>query len=313
MKAMFSVRDVKTGRGTLQYREEEFTGLRCRISPDRLKRNIDKAFSISRKDGDCPFCPENVFRVTPTFPDGTRILKGESVTFPNLYPFGEHHIVTVITREHSAEFFSRRQLVDAISSQIEALQGTGGYPSINWNFLPSSGASLVHPHMQGISDSHPSELVRRYLAAGEQYRARHNKSYWDAVREAEHASERYLFGEEIVWSAHAVPVGEREVRGLMPISSIDQLDPFTDLPARGILEVLALYRACGTSAFNLSVFFDQAGTTGNFRAFCSMISRINPNPSSTSDSAFMERLHLEPVIMTPPEELGRFYRKKGKK
>ena len=40
-----------------------------------------------------------------------------------------------------------------------------------------------------------------------------------------------------------------------------------------------------------------------------MISRINPNPSSTSDSAFMERLHLEPVVMTLPEDLGKFYKK----
>jgi hypothetical protein len=43
-----------------------------------------------------------------------------------------------------------------------------------------------------------------------------------------------------------------------------------------------------------------------------MISRINPNPSSTSDSAFMERLHLEPVILTLPEDIGNFYKKEKK-
>ena len=38
------------------------------------------------------------------------------------------------------------------------------------------------------------------------------------------SSDRYLFGEEILWSAHAVPVGEREVRGLLPVARLDELE-----------------------------------------------------------------------------------------
>jgi galactose-1-phosphate uridylyltransferase len=247
--------------------------------------------------------------VTPTFPDGNRIIRGESVTFPNLFPFGEGHVVTVITREHAAIVFSRQQIVDALLSQIEALHRADGYASINWNFLPSAGASLVHPHMQGLVDSRPSRIVDIYIEASEQYRKKQGRNYWDAVREQERSSDRYLFGDEILWSAHAVPVGEREVRGMLPISTLDELENYADLLARGILEIISLYRELGTYAFNMSVFFDKSGNDHGFRAFCSMISRINPNPSSTSDSAFMERLHLEPVIMTLPEDLGKFYKK----
>jgi UDPglucose--hexose-1-phosphate uridylyltransferase len=205
--------------------------------------------------------------------------------------------------------FSRQQIVDALLSQIEALLRTDGYASINWNFLPSAGASLVHPHMQGLSDSHPSRIVEIYIAASEQYRKKQGRNYWDAIREQERSSERYLFGDEILWSAHAVPVGEREVRGILPITTLEEMENYADLMARGILEVLSLYRELGTHAFNMSIFFDKSGNDHGFRAFCSMISRINPNPSSTSDSAFMERLHLEPVIMTLPEDLGKFYKK----
>jgi galactose-1-phosphate uridylyltransferase len=214
-----------------------------------------------------------------------------------------------MTREHMAVTFSRQQLVDALLSQIEALLQSGGYPSINWNFLPSAGASLVHPHMQGLADSRPSRIVDVYLAAGEQYRKQEGRNYWEAVREQERTSDRYLFGDEILWSAHAVPVGEREVRGILPVSTLDEMENYADLVARGILEIIALYRELGTHAFNMSLFFDKSGSDHGFRAFCSMISRINPNPSSTSDSAFMERLHLEPVIMTLPEDLGKFYKK----
>jgi galactose-1-phosphate uridylyltransferase len=309
---MFSVREVVTSRGTLQYREEHLTGIRCRISPDRLKRQIDQTLYIPSNAEGCPFCRDAVFSVTPTFPDGRRIIRGESVTFPNLFPFGEGHVVTVITREHAVAAFSRQQIVDALLSQVDALRQADGYASINWNFLPSAGASLVHPHMQGLSDSCPSRIVDSYITASEQYRREQGRNYWDAVIEEEKSSDRYLFGDEILWSAHAVPVGEREVRGILPISTLDELESYADLVSRGILEIISLYRELGTHAFNMSLFFDKKGNDHGFRSFCSMISRINPNPSSTSDSAFMERLHLEPVIMTLPEDLGKFYKKEKK-
>jgi len=167
---MFSVREVVTSRGTLQYRKEHLTGLRCRISPDRLKRQIDQSLCLSSNADGCPFCHDAVLTVTPTFPEGNRIIRGESVTFPNLFPFGEGHVVTVMTREHAVVAFSRKQVVDSLLSQIEALRMVDGYPSINWNFLPSAGASLVHPHMQGLSDSCPSHIVDLYCDASELYR-----------------------------------------------------------------------------------------------------------------------------------------------
>jgi UDPglucose--hexose-1-phosphate uridylyltransferase len=306
---MFSVKQVATKKGILQYRHEHFTGLQCRISPDRLKRQIDQVAYVPPVPEGCPFCRDLVFSVTPPFPDGNRIIRGESVTFPNLYPFGEGHVVTVLTRDHNVKIFSRQQIVDGLFSQIEALRKYDGFASINWNYLPSSGASLVHPHMQGLADYRPSRIVEGYLLAGKQYRRKHNRNYWLSLQEEEKVSERYLFGDEITWFAHAVPLGEREVRGILPISTLDDMECYVDPMARGILEILDLYRKLGTSAFNMSIFFDKAGSDHDFHAFCAMISRINPNPSSTSDSAFMERLHLEPIIMTLPEDLGKFYKK----
>ncbi len=305
---MFSLREVPTAKGTLQYREEHYTGLTCRISPDRLNRHIDQSSYVPENSGSCPFCRENIFSVTPTFQDGTRIIRGESVTFPNLFPFGEGHIVTVITREHFVQTFTHKQVADALFSQIEALENIDGYPSINWNFLPSAGASLVHPHMQGLSDSRPSRIVDLYLGASQQYRRDHHRNYWEDVRAEETESGRYLFGDEILWSAHAVPVGEREVRGILPISSLGDMAGYVDLMAQGILEIISMYRKLGTYAFNMSIFFDKKEENHGFSAFCSIISRINPNQLSTSDSAFMERLHLEPVILTLPEDLGKYYR-----
>ncbi|MDD1701811.1 MAG: galactose-1-phosphate uridylyltransferase [Methanoregula sp.] len=304
---MFTVSDVVTGRGTLQYREENLTGLRCRISPERVKRHIDQMHKVPEGSDTCPFCRENIFSITPTFADGNRILRGESVTFPNMFPFAEWHTVTVITRDHAVPGFTRQQISDALLAQTEALLRYGGYPSINWNYLPSAGASIVHPHMQGIADRRPSWMTERYLSAGKEHRRKTGTSYWEALREQERSSDRLLFEDEILWSAHAVPVGEREVRGILPVGRLDELESYVDSLSEGIIRVLSLYRKLGTQAFNMAIYFSR-DKTEEFSAFCSLISRINPNPLSTSDSAFMERLHNEPIILTLPEELGRYCR-----
>ncbi|MGA7628815.1 MAG: galactose-1-phosphate uridylyltransferase [Methanoregula sp.] len=308
---MFTAIEVATGRGSLQYREENLTGFRCRISPERLKRRIDQPLYLPGKSAGCPFCRENIFSVTPTFPDGSRILQGESVTFPNMFPFAAWHTVTVITKDHMVSTFSKQQITDALNAQIASLLLYDGYPSINWNYLPSAGASMIHPHMQGISDPRPSLVAERYLSVSKEYAQKEGRQYWDVVREQELSSDRYLFGDEILWSAHAVPMGEREVRGILPVCQLNELGSYSELLADGILNVLQFYRKLGTYAFNMAIFFSR-DKTKDFSAFCSLISRINPNPLSTSDSAFMERLHNEPIILTLPEDLGRCYRNEGR-
>jgi UDPglucose--hexose-1-phosphate uridylyltransferase len=306
---MFSVYEVPTQHGTLQYRRDLFTDISCRISSERIKRGIDQTPSVAYSSEGCPFCPGSLESVTPTFPDGHRIIHGESVTFPNLFPFAAWHTVSVITRAHTVPRFTHEQLRDALVGQVESLLGHPGYPSINWNYLPSAGASIAHPHLQGLVDTVSTERMRRYLDGGLRFKQQHRGNFWKALRAAEKASERYLFGDEILWTANPVPVGEREVLGLLPIARLSEFDPWIPEFAEGILTLLELYRSMGTHAFNLSLFFHEENENADNQAFCSLIARINPNAASLSDSSFMERLHLEPLILTAPEELGAYYRK----
>jgi galactose-1-phosphate uridylyltransferase len=305
---MFTVRKISVTNGVLQERTEWYTGLRCKISPERVKRHINQDIMSLPAASDCPFCPDLVEKVTPVFSNKRRVIRGESVTFPNLFPFAEWHTVTVITREHIISSFSRNQIADALSAQFDTLSKFDGYASINWNFLPSAGASLVHPHMQALSDRRSSPLANCYIDASRRYWNKYGRSYWDDIIAQEKNSERFLFGDEIFWHAHAVPVGEREVRGILPGAGIDEVASYTDRLAKDLLSIISLYQKLGTYAFNMSIFFGKSGNDREFSAFCSFISRINPNPNSISDSAFMERLHLEPVILTLPEDLGTYYR-----
>ena len=167
---MFTIREVRTERGTFQYRRESLTGIRCRISPVRVERKIDTVPALPLSREGCPFCPDSIGVATPTFEDGSRLRYGESVTFPNLYPYAERHIVTVITPDHATGRFGVRCLADALSGAAEALSRSPGYASINWNYLPSAGASIVHPHLQGIADTEPTFLAGLYIAAARRSR-----------------------------------------------------------------------------------------------------------------------------------------------
>ena len=307
---MFTERIVETGKGRLHFRRETLTGLSCRISRERIRRGIDQSSCPEFSPEGCPFCPESLMSATPVFPDGRRIVVGESVTFPNLYPFAEWHTVTVITRDHTVPSFTTQQLVDAFTGQLDSLRGHDGYASLNWNYLPSAGASLAHPHLQALVDSQPSPLARRYISGSGRYQKEEGRSYWDDLRKAECDGSRILMDGEILWFAHSVPLGEKEIRGVLPISHLSEMKPFIRDLAGDLLQIIAFYRELGTHAFNFSLFFDKEGCDQGFSAFCSLIARINPNPLSLSDSAFMERLHLEPVILTMPEELARMFREK---
>lgn len=304
---MFTVTEILSGKHILQMREELLTGMRCRISPERLNRRLDASFQAPPLPDSCPFCPGRIDTATPTFSDGKRICIGNSITFPNLFPFAQWHTVTVLTRDHYQEKFSHSDLRDGFLGQIASLKKADGYKSINWNYLPSAGASIGHPHLQGMADRRPSSLTEKYLKSGFDYALRTGQNYGDVLKDHERDTPRYLKGSELFWYAHFVPLGEREVRCIMPISCIEEFQPFADDFVDGLLSMIKLYRSFGTYAFNLSIFFDKKRGR-HFSAFCSMISRINPNISSTCDTAYMERLHLEPVILTPPEEVGRKFR-----
>lgn len=303
--SFFSTSEIHVPGSVISYRTEFATGISSRISPFRGTRGINAGATRPThhdNDPECPFCREQIFTSTSGFSDGTWIESGESVTFPNLYPFADRHTVTVITEAHMVESFSPRQLSDALIGSAKSLMDHPGYPSIHWNFLPSAGASMLHPHMQGMADNRPVSLCADYLLASAQTAS---GDYWKCVREEEEDGPRHLFGDEIFWYASPVPIGECEIRGILPIRTLEDIFTMTDTLGRDIRRVIDLYRSFGLYAFNMGIFFQKNGHFAHdgMCAFCTMIARINPNPKSISDSAFMERICREPVVMTLPEDI----------
>ncbi len=304
MHEMFHSRKYEHPRGSIEMRTEILTGIRSRICPERLKRGIGVQDLPEYGAEGCPFCPDLITEVTPVFPDGTRLIIGESTTFPNLYPFAAYHVVTVMTRDHMVRFFTEEQLKNALIAQCQALKDHTGYASINWNFLPSAGASLPHPHLQGLVDPVPDTLLDRYLSHSRMYYRSHGRSWWNDLRIHEKNSMRYLDGLHLFWYAHPVPIGEKEIRCILPGVTVTDFEGVIDMFSEDLKKILDFYQDLGHSAWNMSIFFAQEEERDYFSSFAILIARINPNSRSTSDTAFMERLHLEPVVLTLPEDLG---------
>ncbi|MBN1432238.1 MAG: galactose-1-phosphate uridylyltransferase [Methanomicrobiaceae archaeon] len=306
---MFSITRINLHGQNTEFRKDKLTGLRCRINPSREERNLNHFIQPVTFTGSetCPFCPDNIEKMTPCFDNGKRIKTGESVTFPNSFPFGENHIVTVMTRKHYPGEITENQITDSLRGQYDGLYKKEDYNSINWNYLTSAGASMIHPHLQGFSGRVPTYLNSLYIEKSREYFQKKGKNYWQQLSESEKESERYLFGDEIVWCANPVPIGEKEIRGYLPICSFEEFREFIPEASAGIKKVIGIYQKAGNHAFNMSIRFGKSGHESYFRAHISMIARIDPNPMSFTDSAFMERLHFEPVIMTVPEMIRERY------
>ncbi|MGV8107903.1 galactose-1-phosphate uridylyltransferase [Methanospirillum sp.] len=309
---MFQSRRLEHANGFIEFRTESLTGLKTRICPERLKRGIGIPDIPEYSSEGCPFCSDLVTSVTPVFPDGSRLIIGESITFPNLYPFASYHTVTVISRDHMVRTFTHRQIHDALTAQIESLEEQSGYVSINWNFLPSAGASLPHPHLQGLADPVPDTLPMKYLHGSEEFFHRHDYSWWKVLCDHESDSDRFLNGLNLFWYAHPVPIGEKEIRCVLPGTTLTDFGCVVRDFAEDLVRILDFYQDMGNGAWNLSIFFGKESERRYFNSFATIVARINPNPLSTSDTAFMEKLHMEPVILTLPEDIGMLWRTNNK-
>lgn len=314
---------------SVEHRRDPLTGAICRINVERARRIKEGArgeagvfapLRVSR--GDCIFCPENVEDMTPRFPDrfikGGRIRVGTAILFPNAYPFSKHHAIAVLLEAHgkSPNEISPDEIGDCLRACIEFLaivreRDPGAqYGSINWNNMPPAGASIIHPHLQAISDRNPTRLQGELIGRSESYFRRHGSNYWLDLIEAEaELGERIIHkGRSMVWLASYAPMGNNEVLGISPgISSILELDgKRLDELSAGLQKILKGYWDMGIRSFNMGIVSGPLdGSAGEYYALnLRIISRPSPEPHYTSDCGFMERIHLESIVESMPEAIA---------
>lgn len=257
----------------------------------------------------CPFCPERIEQATPQLPTAIwpqgRVRRGRAVLFPNLIAYAPHASVSVYAPElHVLPVgeMTPELVTDNIATQVAWLEAvarqdpTARWQSVNSNFLPPSGSSLFHPHLQGAANPVPTTF-QQLLADLPAER------FDDYLTTERRLGVRYLGGTgQVRWLAAFAPVGPAELRALVPgVSSPAELDEelVTEL-GWGVATALGLYAELGFWSFNLALYGLPAGHPLLLRMVC----RQNPRPLYRSDVTYLELLHWEAAVDVLPEELA---------
>lgn len=279
----------------------------------------------------CPFCPERIFEKVPKFEgdigknDG-RIVRGESVFFPNLNPFAGNHAVGVISSSHFLDVnqYTPSLLRDSISASLEYIRSVSAssasarFPGLVWNFLPPSAGSIIHPHVQVFVEDEPVPQVDHYLTRSAEYFGRTQRNFFADLRETEKSNGERWLGENdsvFVFTTFA-PRGFNEVsfvfKNVSALADLTekQVDDFVAL----LLKVLAGYHSVGVGSFNLVSFSAASaaltaadstkGTPKTFWLTFKLFSRPFPKGVYTNDTGPMERMYDAFVIDSPPEMLA---------
>lgn len=308
----------------VEVREDPLTGRTSRICHFGLlkwaKPDLEKL--VAGTETACPFCPDKVRSATPLFPeeitpDG-RFVRDDMVLFPNLAPYdglgavatlGSRHYIPMaeiepqrIGRGFSLAFDFFRRVRDL--NHPESV-----YHLISWNYMPPSGSSLIHPHLQVFATSTAPNELRQELMAAKAYLERHGSNYWDDLVAAEQAQgERYLGKTgRISWLAGFAPFGVAgDVIGVAEgcRATLDLSEPDLADLALGLTRAMAAYDQMGLYSFNVCVF--PGAEPDRFARLHVVFSpRIYYNPTlHTPDTTALRTLYGEGICAAFPEEIA---------
>jgi len=266
----------------------------------------------------CPFCPDALEASTPLFPEelipGGRIKQGQATLIPNLIPFDTYAGVVILSAEHYIKIadFTPKIMEDAFSAALVFIQRVVDFDpqvqffSINWNYMPQSGSSLVHPHIQVNCGYVPTNHHRIQIEGCKRYVKEHGTSFWqDFIHAEKECQERYIA--EIgptFWTLSFVPQSFLpdvwcifpECYSLIQLSMVE-IASFL----QGLSRVLAYFGQENIPAFNMSIF--SVKEDKDFRINARICPRLLTRPIGNSDRAYLYTLHKEPYTVIPPESL----------
>ncbi len=304
-------------------RRDPLTGQISRIFPFRklmLHQHDWTPFVEESKQKFCPFCPEVMEQVTPKFPapiapEG-RIRVGNAVTVPNLNPYEKYAAVVIMTDRHYVPMnaIDTQLIVDSFRAGLTYLQRAAAidpdgarYGSINWNYMPYSGGSLIHPHLQVLAGPEPCTFDNRLITASAKYARDNSSNYWtDLVQKEAVSNERYIGKTgRVHWLSAFAPRHVGEVLGIMP--GRKTIDDITDQDlsemAAGLQNVIKYYESGNIASFNAALYLARQEDEG-FTAHLRIVGRFTIFPLAGSDITHMQILHDDPWSVIMPEVLA---------
>lgn len=313
----------------LEIRRDPLTGRQSVFNPS-LEDKAAFFFGASDKalmhrlalesEAKCFLCEDRWKQTTPTYPEklvpGGRIVVGESVLFPNLFPVSQVHAVIRVGARHylpledfspsliDEAFRAAREFVEHLSRSEESVR----FITLNGNHLGPAGASIMHPHFQLLGSDVPFSHLEELLILSHEHVQKHGTCYWaDLVEKEKELGVRLVSSRGSVdWITAFSPQGTNEVLGILTGKrEFLEMAPqdFSDL-AEGLSAVLQGYATLGLSTFNFTLYSGPVGAgVDAFRCFLRVISRQNLYENYRTDDYFLQKLLRNEIILSTPENL----------
>jgi UDPglucose--hexose-1-phosphate uridylyltransferase len=272
----------------------------------------------------CPFCSGNLLKLTPLFKreitEQGRISQGSALVFPNLFPYSKHNGVVIFSDQHYVrlEEFTVEMIKDGFLAaqsyvqRVAAVDSKAKYASINWNYLPVSGGSILHPHIQVMVSDSPSNYQRMVEEKALGFKNDTGKEYFTALCETEKTREERWIGEvgDIAWVHAFAPKSHNDFIAVFSKSyTIDDVkeQDWIDF-SKGLRAIFASLDEQGFASFNL-ILHISPDPESKQPVHVRLIPRLTMGILNTSDINFFQALHQEPLSFKLPEEIAILSRK----
>jgi UDPglucose--hexose-1-phosphate uridylyltransferase len=306
---------------SLRWRRDPLTGNSARILTGQKLQPPTRPDlgELTAKPAFCPFDAEYLEQTTFPFPaeltDEGRIRAGKAVVVPNILAYATHSAVGIYDpARHFLDLdeFTPSIAGDALAAMVRHALAVRRYdPSATWssinaNFLPPSGASLVHPHLQSAHDACGLTTQRRLVECSGAWPE--TASFWTTLVDQEAGGPRWVGRTgRVAWLTPFSPTGFHEVWGI-----VDDAADIIDLSAAdaadlgtGLSRILAAYHRWNLTSFNFALIGGGPdGAAQRYRVVMKVMSRSNAEPMYRSDATYFERVLGEALIDVSPEELA---------
>ncbi len=314
--------DFKPFKGKVEIRWDPLTNLTSRLVHFPARKITGFSFGElvrSSLTSKCPFCEENIDAMTSRFDKSTfgyeRFERDGVVVIPNILPFDKYCVVAIVSKEHFVDmnmlitdrYISRgiRVVLDVLRT-IKGFDPEARYFSINCNYMPMSGSSILHPHIQAIAGEHPTNYHGLLLGGSEAFYAEHKSSYWETLMEEERElDERFIgFDGRTFWYAPFAPKGNIDLGCIMSKNSIFDLDDddFSSFET-GLGIMLEYLKREQVYGFNFSLFSGLSGED-HFRSNMRIVARRFLPPLKAADTNYFDKIHMENACLFFPENVA---------
>jgi UDPglucose--hexose-1-phosphate uridylyltransferase len=261
-----------------EMRYDPLTGDRVRIHEiDWRTRKIDFLAMGGKSAERCPFCGEalgkKAARFHPDLCEEGHFRKGSVTLIPNILPYAENSAVAVLTAEHVVPMgampletiYNGASVIMEFARKISIHDKKKyRYALLHWNYMPASGGSLIHPHMQVYVTDTPLNYHRRVLENAKEFQEKNSAGFFESYIDLEKKEEERFIAQRGRCSL-ILPFASRGMLGEFLII-IESSYSYEDLTEEDLMNISSLIRdvsgfleAKNIPGFNLALFSSPAG------------------------------------------------------